>query len=154
MNRKTILLLTLLCQLSFNLSGQENPQYDSVLAKKLGADDYGMKMYMLVILKSGPNEISDAQKRDSLFAGHLQNIKRLADEGKLVIAGPMGTNDKNYRGIFILNAATKEEALALLQTDPTIKEKLLEAELYPWYGSAALPEYLNTHEKIQKIRFE
>lgn len=74
MNRKTILLLALIYPLSFSLLGQANPQYDSILAKKLGADDYGMKMYTLVILKSGPNEISDTQKRDSLFAGHLQNI--------------------------------------------------------------------------------
>lgn len=45
---------------------------------------------------------------------------------------------------------TTEEAKELLQTDPAIREKLLEAELFQWYGSAALPVYLKIHEKIEK----
>ena len=45
---------------------------------------------------------------------------------------------------------TIEEATTLLSTDPAIQEKLLDAELFQWYGSAALPEYLKAHEKIEK----
>jgi hypothetical protein len=37
-----------------------------------------------------------------------------------------------------------------LETDPAIKEKLLRVELYPWYGSAAIPTYLENHDKIWK----
>ena len=73
-------------------------------------------------------------------------------QGKLVVAGPLGKNEKTYRGIFILDVASQEEAQALLATDPAIKEKLLEAELYQWYGSAALPVYLPTHQKIEKVK--
>ena len=127
--------------------------YDSALAKKLGADDYGMKMYVLVLLKTGPVKISDKKINDSLFAAHLQNIKRLVNEGKLSVAGPLQKNEKNYRGIFILNVKTIDEAKLLLQTDPTIKTQLLEAELYGWYGSAALSMYLPASEKVNKINF-
>jgi hypothetical protein len=102
---KTLLMFTL-----FSLvlvvpgKGQEiNPRYDSTLAKNLGADDYGMKSYILVILKTGSKTIEEKSVRDSLFAGHLQNIRRLADLGKLIVAGPLGKNEKTYRGIFILN---------------------------------------------------
>ncbi|WP_260392461.1 hypothetical protein [Empedobacter falsenii] len=35
------------------------------------------------------------------FRGHLDNINRLVKEEKLVVAGPMGKNEKNYCGIFI-----------------------------------------------------
>ena len=70
-----------------------------------------------------------------------------------MVAGPLGKNDKTYRGIFILNVKTFEEANLLLQTDPTIKEKILEAELYNWYGSAALPAYLEESDKVWKERF-
>jgi len=80
----------------------------------------------------------------------MENIGRLAANGKLIVAGPLGKNDKTYRGIFIFNVKTIEEANALLETDPTIKEKVLEAEVFKWYGSAALPMYLPLHEKIQK----
>jgi len=135
-------------------AGQSNSmQYDSTLAKSLGADEYGMKSYVLVILKTGKNDIQDKIVRDSLFKGHMANIGRLADEGKLVVAGPISKNELNYRGIFILNVPTIEEARELLQTDPTIKENVFELELFKWYGSAALPEYLKTHKSIQKSEF-
>jgi uncharacterized protein YciI len=127
-----------------------NPVYDSTLAKSLGADDYGMKMYVLVILKTGSNKTENKAEIDSLFRGHLENIGRLADKQKLVVAGPLKKNEKAYRGIFILNVKTFEEANELLKTDPAIREKLLDAELYNWYGSAALPVYLKVHEQIEK----
>jgi len=130
-----------------------NPDYDSTLAKKLGADGYGMKNYVLVILKTGSNKTTDKSFIDSCFGGHMKNINRLVDMGKLVVAGPLGKNDKTYRGIFILNVADTTEAAALLQTDPSIHSKLLDAELYNWYGSAALPQYLDDAKKTGKVKF-
>jgi uncharacterized protein YciI len=129
---------------------QPNPTYNKALADSLGADEYGMKPYVLVILKTGTRVIEDKVVSDSLFRGHMDNITRLANEGKLTVAGPIKKNDKNYRGIFILNVKTLEEAQALLSTDPTIKEKVFDVELYQWYGSAALSLYLNSHGLIEK----
>jgi len=129
-----------------------NPNYDLRLAQKLGADDYGMKRYMLVMLKTGTNQTTDTDFINACFRGHMENINRLAAEGKLIVAGPLGKNEKNYRGIFILDATTLEEAEALLQTDPAISEGLLYAELFNWYGSAALPMYLDFSEKIWKVK--
>jgi len=128
-----------------------NPNYDYALAQKLGADDYGMKAYILVILKTGTNQTTDKTFINNSFRGHLDNINRLADDGKLIVAGPLGKNDRTYRGIFILNVKTIEEAETLLQSDPAIKEGLLDFELYKWYGSAALPEYLESSDKIWKV---
>ena len=129
-----------------------NPNYDPELATRLGADDYGMKKYILVILKTGANQTTDKTLINDLFRGHLDNINRLVKEGKLIVAGPMGKNDKNYRGIFILTETTVEAAKELLKTDPAIKEGLLDAELYIWHGSAALPEYLEFSDKIWKVK--
>lgn len=130
-----------------------NPKYDSVLAKKYNADDYGMKKYVLVILKTDNKTTEDKKLRDSLFAGHMANINRLVEINKLVVAGPLGKNDKAYRGIFILDVRTIEEANALVQTDPAVKGELLAAEFYEWYGSAALPAYLDASEKVGKNSF-
>ena len=138
---------------SFSLSAvcqTDNPNFDKLLSDSLGGDDYGMKSYILAILKTGPTKIEDKKVSDSLFAGHMNNIKVLASAGKLVVAGPLGKNDRSYRGIFILNVKTIEEAAVLLESDPTIKEKVLEAELFKWYGSAALPTYLPNHTKIER----
>ncbi|HQS50714.1 MAG TPA: YciI family protein, partial [Daejeonella sp.] len=125
------------------------PKYNQSMADSLDADDYGMKMYVFVILKTGPVS-ADKAVTDSLFRGHMENIGRLASSGKLLVAGPMRKNDKNYRGIFILNAANIEEAEKLLETDPAVKAKLLDAELFQWYGSAALAKYLPYHDLVQK----
>jgi uncharacterized protein YciI len=148
---KKYLLLLSLSLFSFCAMAQtDNPGYDAALAKKLGGDEYGMKQYVFVILKTGPNKIEDKAKMSELFKGHMDNINKLAEEGKLTVAGPFVKNDKGYRGIFIFNVKTLDEAKALLETDPTIKEKVLEAEMYEWYGSAALGEYMDAHKKIEK----
>lgn len=128
-----------------------NPNYDKSLADKLGGDDYGMKAYFLVILKTGTNTTTDKALINESFGGHMDNIHRLVEEGKLIVAGPLGTNENNYRGIFILNNIhSTEEAKELLQTDPAIKNGLLDYEIFDWYGSAALPEYLPYSDKIWK----
>ena len=146
----TILLLSILFA---SFAQKDNPEYDAKLAESLGGDDYGMKSYILVILKTGKNTTTDKKITDSLFRGHMDNINRLAESGKLVVAGPLGKNDKTYRGIFILNAKTVEEANVMLQMDPAIKANVFETELFTWYGSAALPEYLKAHSKIEKKKF-
>lgn len=130
-----------------------NPNYDAVLAKNLEADDYGMKYYVFAILKTGENVPNDKDLRQKSFAGHMKNIKRLAEEKKLIVAGPFDPNELSYRGIFILDVKTIEEAKQLLETDPAIKEGFLDTELFKWYGSAALPEYLEASDKIWKIGF-
>jgi len=132
---KKILLTILLMALSLHINAQKNDNlYDKNLADSLGADDYGMKSYILVILKTGTNKIENKTILDSLFSGHMANINRLAEEGKLIVAGPLKKNDQSYRGIFILDVKTIEEAKVLLDTDPTIKEKIFELELFEWYG--------------------
>ena len=141
-------LFTLLLIAGSSFCQTNNPNYNTELAEKLGGDDYGMKQYVFVILKSGANTSDDKEAMNTAFAGHMKNIGRLAEEGKLVVAGPMEKNDKSYRGIFILNVTTLEEAEALLASDPAIAENYLAAETYLWYGSAALPEYLEAHDKI------
>jgi uncharacterized protein YciI len=152
--KSTVLPITTMLIFSLHIQAQKsNPAYNKTLADSLGADEYGMKMYVLVMLKTGPGEVKDKATSDSLFGGHIKNINRLADEEKLVVAGPLEKNDKNYEGIFILNVKTIDEAKALLDTDPAIHAKMLDADLYGWYESAALPMYLPASEKVGKINF-
>jgi uncharacterized protein YciI len=143
--------ILLFCLLTVTLAAQKNnPQYDSTLVKRLGADERGMKMYILVILKTGTNNEQDSSKRSQLFAGHFRNINKLAEKKKLIVAGPLDKNEQSYRGIFILDVTSLEEAKLLLDGDPTIKEKIFEPLYFDWYGSAALPEYLEADGKLRK----
>ena len=148
---KQIFVCLLLLTTPIVMSQNTNPNYNAELAEKYGADDYGMKSFVLVILKSGSNTDTNAYKKSTAFKGHMANINKLVEDKKLIVAGPLGKNDNNYRGIFILDVTTLEEAEILLQTDPAIKSKYLEPELYNWYGSAALAAYLEDSDKIWKI---
>ncbi len=148
--KNIILFVLVLFLCHHSIAQKDNPAYDKALADSLGGDDYGMKQYTLVILKTGTAKIDNKETVDSLFKGHMENIQRMAAAGKLMVAGPIKKNDKTYRGIFILNVKTTEEANELLAKDPAIKEKLLEPELFQWYGSSALPMYLPYHNKVEK----
>lgn len=155
---RTIFLFFAICLIisanGFSQTQSSNPIYNKALADSLGADDYGMKNYVLVILKTGPQDAAITHKptRDSLFRGHFSNMGKMAKAGKLIVAGPLGTNEKSYRGIFILNVKTVNEAMELAKTDPAVTAGIFAVECYPWYGSAALPLYLNFTDKIEKVK--
>ena len=129
----------------------EETRFDPELAKRLGADERGMKMYVLCILKTGSKDAEvKGDARKEIFAGHFANISRLADEGKLVAAGPFGKNDKSYRGLYIFNVATIEEAEKLVVLDPAVKAGVFVPELTLWYGTAAMQVVNETHKRIEK----
>jgi uncharacterized protein YciI len=132
-----------------DLSATGEMEFDSVLAQKLGADDYGMKKYVMAFLKTGPTPEPDSVKAAALQRAHLDNIFRLADEGKLAVAGPF-LDGGDLRGIYIFNVETIEEAKALTETDPAVQSGTFIMELHPWYGSAAMMLINDWHKRIQK----
>lgn len=124
--------------------------YDPTFAARVKADERGMRNYVLVILKTGPATNLSEAERAKLFEGHFANIDRLSKEGVLLTAGPLGKNDKTYRGIFIFAVETVEEAKKLVETDPSVAGGIFSYEAYPWYGSAALMDLPAQHARIQK----
>ena len=130
-----------------------NPSYDAELAKRLGADKMGMRKYVLALLKTGPNDsaITDKEKRAELFKGHFAMINRLAGEGKLSLAGPFNDEKKEFRGLYVFNVETIEEAQKLTETDPSIMAGIFKVEFIKWYGSAALMEVNNIHNRIAQL---
>lgn len=123
--------------------------YDEALATECGADEYGMRQYVIAFLKRGPNRDRDSLEAANLQRAHLDNIGKLAEAGKLSLAGPF-LDDGDIRGIYIFNVKTVEEARALTETDPAIQAGSLVMELHPWYGSAALMQVNKLHEKVAK----
>ena len=148
--KKALFALLLVTNINLLFSQEANSAYDEKLAKSLNADERGMKQYVFCILKTGSNTTATAEEKSELFKGHMANISKLAKEGKLALAGPFMKNDKNYRGLYIFNVGTIEEAKELVATDPAVKANIFEAELTLWYGTAALQETLKIHEKITK----
>lgn len=159
---KNIILLSLIflgivaCDSSSNAANDEaiaEPSgvegYDSLLAMETGADDYGMRRYVMALLKEGPNRDQDSTEAAHLQRAHLDNITRMAEEGKLVMAGPFFDNWE-VKGIYIFAVETIEEAEELTKTDPAIQAGRLVMELHPWYGSAALMKAGKMHARLAK----
>jgi uncharacterized protein len=169
MNRtlSSLLALAVTCSISFPMAGKEPARpakpatpaapataptlFNPALAEKLGADERGMRMFVLCILKTGPKDAEvTGDARKEIFNGHFANIQRLADERKLSVAGPFGKNDKEWRGLYIFNVATIEEAEKLVKLDPAVAAGVFVADLTPWYGSAAMLVVNDTHKRIVK----
>ena len=127
------------------------PAYEPELARTLGADENGMKRYVLVILKTGPNKVPAGRERDEMFNGHFANMNRLAAAGKLALAGPLDGVD-GWRGLFVFAVADVAEAKALVETDPVIAKGEMVAEYHGYYGSAALMVVRDVHDRIAKKR--
>jgi uncharacterized protein len=154
MIRTVVVIIVLLTNtFELNYAQASSSAYDAALAESLDADDYGMKNYVLVVLTTGNNDISDTEQRSRLFRGHFANMARLAKEKKLVLAGPLMEADPR-RGLFIYNVATIEEAELLVNTDPAVKAGIFNYELTKLYSSAALLMVNDIHQTIQKIAIE
>jgi uncharacterized protein YciI len=125
------------------------PGYDEALATRLGADERGMRSYVLVILKTGPNRVPDGPERDEMFRGHFANMKRLSEQGKLALAGPLDGVD-GWRGLFVFAVKDIEEARKLAAQDPVLVKGEMVAEYHGYYGSAALMLVRETHDKLAK----
>jgi uncharacterized protein YciI len=141
MNRSTTrLLLAALAALALPLAAAaEEPAKPSPRAK----DERGMRIYYMGFLTRGAAwtpEVTEATKK--LQAEHMANIERLAQDGRLLIAGPFAYDaadaDQSLRGIFIFDTETRAEAEALAATDPAVKAGRLAISIIPWYGPYGL----------------
>jgi uncharacterized protein YciI len=103
-----------------------------------------MTVYYFCLLTRGPEAAAIPSERAAeLQRGHMDNIRRLADAGKLLVAGPF-MDRGDWRGVFILKCASLDEAKALVATDPAVQAGRLVADVRPWLtmkGNIRDPEF-------------
>jgi uncharacterized protein YciI len=104
--------------------------------------------YVFAYLKTGPNSSSHSpEQKKEIFAGHMANMKRLADERKLIIAGPFAKPaDPTWRGLFILDTSSVEEARALVATDPGVISGEFVTECIPLRATPRLREFPDIYQ--------
>jgi uncharacterized protein len=148
---KQLLITWLVCLGLVSAAPAAGPasKFDAALAAELGADDYGMRRYVMAFLKAGPNRPENPDAAATLQRGHMAHIRSMAAAGKLVVAGPF-LDRGELRGIFIFAVDTLEEAEALVAADPAVEFGSLVMELKPWYGSAALMKVTEIHGNITR----
>jgi uncharacterized protein YciI len=95
-----------------------------------------IEQYWFVLLKTGPKSDFDSATKAKLFEGHMANINKLYYDGILKVAGPFGKNDFAWRGIFVFDCKTKEEAEKYVSSDPAVAAGLFAVDIVPWYSEA------------------
>lgn len=117
------------------------------------ADD-GRRDMVLVILTSGPNTGAGTQDaRQAMFASHMANMRRLAAEDQLIIAGPFASpRDRTWRGLFIFDVPTIDRARELTQTDPGVIAGEFTPVFRPLRASPALHESLALGNAVEAQR--
>lgn len=108
------------------------------------ADEMGMAVYYIYLLKKGPRWSPDSTPEiDALQEAHMANLRRLGQEGKLVLNGPLLDSFQlsgEIRGIGVLKAQSLSEAESWISTDPMVKIGRLVFELHTWMvGRGVLP---------------
>lgn len=87
------------------------------------------RSYTIAFLnKKSESEKADAATEQKLMEGHMANIRRLGEEGKLLAAGPF----EGGGGLFIFNTTSLEEAEGWLNTDPAVQAKRWNIEIMPY----------------------
>ena len=99
---------------------------------------FEMTHYVVGFFHKGPNwtaEQTDEKRR--MQEAHLANFGKLAEAGKLIVAGPFGDNG-DLRGMLIFKLESVDEARKLMAADPTLKAGRLTLDLHPWFAAAGL----------------
>jgi uncharacterized protein YciI len=107
----------------------------------------GPRAYTLVFLKTGPKngKLGEAENR-AAFDGHFSNMARLANEHKLVVAGPYGDkrHDETLHGLFVINSAKRAEATEWAGTDPATRAGVFVLEYHDLATAAPLVAMLDS----------
>jgi uncharacterized protein len=123
--RRTISSLVLLLSL-FTVAG-------SALGQAQTQPNAKPSQYFFVLLNRPANAPQLSKEAgEKLQEEHMANIRKMAAEHKLVIAGPF-MEDIVLRGIFVLQADTAAHAQEWADSDPAVKAGRLSAEVHgPW----------------------
>jgi uncharacterized protein len=99
--------------------------------------EWSMRTYVVTFLFRGPNRVEDKAVAAELQRGHLANMGRLHEEGKLILAGPF-LDDTDLRGIAVFDSDSVEDVRALWNADPAVKAGTLRIEVHPWYSAKGI----------------
>jgi uncharacterized protein YciI len=93
------------------------------------AASWAQNSYSIVFL----NKKADAEKlpkeqQEKIMTGHMNNMKSLANEGKLLAAGPFDGGG----GIFVMSSSNTNEVKNWISTDPGVQANRWNVEILPY----------------------
>lgn len=108
-----------------------HPWWSEEVMKKTTTPDAMTTAYLAFLTRGEKWTPEKTPQTEAIQKAHMDNINRLAETKKLVVAGPFGDNG-TLRGIFVFKVASLAEAQALAETDPAVKAGRLALDIHPW----------------------
>ena len=71
-------------------------------------------------------------EEEQVVSEHFTYLKELTDQGVVLLAGRTLNNDPNTFGIVVFRANSEEDAKRLVENDPAVKHRVMQAEIYPF----------------------
>lgn len=89
----------------------------------------------MVLLKKGPTRNHSPEESALIQTGHLAHLKRLYNEGKILVAGPLEVDETHpIRGIVLYSGDLEQATVKhLAESDPAVKTGRLEVEIMKWW---------------------
>ena len=97
-----------------------------------------MRTYIVGFLRKGPKWTPEkTAETKKLQEGHMANINRMAETGKLILAGPF-SDSTDLRGMFVFDLTDVEEAKAMAEQDPAVQAGRLVIDWHPWFSASGI----------------
>lgn len=116
---------------SGHLVTEIHPWWSEEVMKKTATPDSMTTAYLAFLTRGEKWTPEKTPQTEAIQKAHMDNIYRLAETKKLVVAGPFG-DDGTLRGIFVFKVASLAEAKALAETDPAVQAGRLALDIHPW----------------------
>ena len=90
----------------------------------------------IYVLKLTPRLLDEKNwtEQDKQIVGrHFRRLQQMHKEGRVLLAGrTLNESDPSQFGVVIFEAASEDEARALMEADDAVKEKVMTAQLFPF----------------------
>jgi uncharacterized protein YciI len=108
-----------------------HPWWSEDVMKRTTTPEVLMTAYLAFLVRGDKWTPEKTPETEAIQKAHMDNINRLAEMKKLVVAGPFGDNG-TLRGIFVFRVNSIEEARELAASDPAVKAGRLALQIHPW----------------------
>ncbi len=103
-------------------------------------DLMGLFLYKIQPVRPEMLTTGSTDTESRIVSEHFSYLKDLLEKGMVMMAGRTQNKDYSSFGIVIFKAESDQEATAIMQNDPAIKNRVFRGELFPYRIALFKPE--------------